>query len=247
MALTAIRGALGFLSRLPIGRDERAWMAFTRQPVAFPLAGYLLGLGLAVPLFVLAPATSAAFFFVAWVYLLTGINHLDGVADCGDALVVHGNQATRREVLTDTTVGVGGVVAVVIVITGLATAALGLAAGPWRLLSVVVATEVGAKLGMAALAGLGESWHDGLGAAFTAPATRGALIAPVLVALPAMLLSWPHPIAAAGLLFASAPSLGILWWGRRRLGGINGDLFGLANELGRVVGLHAGVIAWMLW
>jgi adenosylcobinamide-GDP ribazoletransferase len=30
------------------------------------------------------------------------------------------------------------------------------------------------------------------------------------------------------------------------LGGISGDVLGAANELGRVVGVHAGVVAWTL-
>ncbi|MFT4923567.1 MAG: adenosylcobinamide-GDP ribazoletransferase, partial [Haloarculaceae archaeon] len=30
MVLTALRGAVGFLTRLPVGHDERAWAAFCR-------------------------------------------------------------------------------------------------------------------------------------------------------------------------------------------------------------------------
>ena len=32
----------------------------------------------------------------------------------------------------------------------------------------------------------------------------------------------------------------------RRLGGVTGDVFGAANEIGRLAGLHAGVIVWTL-
>jgi adenosylcobinamide-GDP ribazoletransferase len=44
----------------------------------------------------------------------------------------------------------------------------------------------------------------------------------------------------AGVLAGLVP----FWWARRRLGGVSGDVMGAANELARLVALHAGVIAW---
>ncbi|MFB6169944.1 MAG: adenosylcobinamide-GDP ribazoletransferase, partial [Haloarculaceae archaeon] len=49
MVLSALRGAVGFLSRLPVGRREADWRAFRATPLAFPLAGYLLGALAALP------------------------------------------------------------------------------------------------------------------------------------------------------------------------------------------------------
>jgi adenosylcobinamide-GDP ribazoletransferase len=243
--LTALRGGFGFLSRLPVGQDSDAWEAFRTTPVVFPLVGYVLGALLVLPFLLPAPAPTVALVFVVWVYLVTGINHLDGVADLGDALVVHGDPADRIAVMKDADVGVGGTLALVLVVVGLAFAAVSLAGVPETVIVLVIAAEVGAKLGMGLLACFGRAAHDGLGAAMTGESGPRDAVVPVLVSLPATALTWPQPYAAvtfAGSLLAVAV---VFWLATRLLDGINGDGFGASNELARLVGLHAGVIAWM--
>lgn len=246
MVLTALRGALGFLSRLPVGRDEAAWNAFRSTPVAFPLVGYALGGLAALPLFLPLPGTTVALAFVAWLYLLAGINHLDGVADLGDALVVHGDPERRRAVMTDTDVGVGAVLAVGLVLLGLGLAGLELAGLPLRGLLVVVAAEVSAKLGMAAVVCLGTATHEGLGSQLTSRAIPRSLVRPAVAALPAGLLAWPHPAAAVALGAGVTAAFVVLRWARADLGGVSGDVIGATNEVARLAALHAGLVAWHL-
>lgn len=243
--LAAVRGAVGFLTRLPADGDERAWAAFRESPWAFPLVGYPVGVAVAVPLLVGLPAESAAVAGLAVVYGLTGIVHLDGVADAGDAAVVHGGPAERRDVLKDTTIGVGAVAAVGLVVVGLAFGLLAVARLPARFaLAVVVASEVGAKFGMSLVAAVGTAAHEGLGSAFTARVGPSGLWPAALVALPAGLLGVPRLVGVAALAGAVVAGGLLVRWAERTLGGINGDVFGAANEFGRVVGLHAGVILW---
>ncbi|NIC00194.1 adenosylcobinamide-GDP ribazoletransferase [Halobacterium sp. R2-5] len=249
MVVTALRGAIGFLTRLRVGHSEAAWTAFRGSPWAFPLAGYVVGALLAAP-FVFAdhfPAGTVTLAYLAAVFAVTGINHLDGVADVGDALVVHGDSDERTRVLKDTTVGVGAVAAVALAVAGLALGAFGVARLPTRAaLAVVVAAEVGAKLGMASVACLGTAAHEGLGSQFTERAGRSDLLPAVLVALPAVVLSWPTPAAAGALVGAFLAGFVVLWRLQALLDGVNGDVFGAVNEVGRVVGLHLGVVAWTL-
>jgi len=248
VVVSALRGAIGFLTRLRVGHSEAAWAAFRASPWAFPLAGYAVGGLLALPFALDAlPASTLALAYFAAVFGVTGINHLDGVADVGDALVVHGDSDERTRVLKDTTVGVGAVAAVAVVVAGLALGALGVVGLPTRAaIAVVVAAEVGAKLGMAAVACLGTAAHEGLGSQFTERAGRSDLLPAVLVAAPAVVLSWPTPAAAGALAGAFAAGLLALWRLRALLGGVNGDVFGAVNEVGRVAGLHVGVVAWTL-
>ncbi len=247
MVLSALRGALGFLTRLPVGHDEGSWDAFRSTPAAFPLAGYVVGALLAVPVTIPAvlplPEPVLGFLFVLWVVGVTGITHLDGVADLGDAAVVH-DPDRRREVMKDTQVGVGGTVAVGLGLVGLAFAGLALAALPPRAAAgLVVAAEVTAKLSMASIAAFGTAAHEGLGSQVLGGSPRG-LVVPALVALPALVLTWPSPAAAVGL----AAGLLVAWllarWVRGWLGGLSGDLLGAANELSRLAALHAGIVVW---
>ncbi|WP_332898169.1 adenosylcobinamide-GDP ribazoletransferase [Haladaptatus sp. CMSO5] len=247
MVLTALKGALGFLSQVPVGQTGTAWEAFLRTPAAFPLAGYVIGGLLAVPLLLPLPPATAAIVFVCWLLVVTGINHADGVADLGDALAVHGGPERRREVMRDTTVGVGAVLAVCIVFLGVATAGFSLVSLPLAALSVVVAAEVSAKLGMVLVACFGTAAHEGLGSALTEPLGPRSFALPLFVSLPVVALSWPTPTAAVALVAGLATALVVFWWANRTLGGVSGDVLGATNELARVVALHAGVVAWMRW
>lgn len=286
----AVRGALAFLSRLPVGGGEPAWEAFRRTPTAFPLAGYLLGGLFALPFTLgLGPAPSATLYLLA-VYGLTGVTHVDGLADLADAAAVHRDEdaatgqndstgiETRRAVLKDASTGVGGTVAVALAIVALALAATSLAAPTaggvvsllvpgvdggavdqiagsdaveqaLRAIATVVAAEVGAKAGMAVLACLGSPAHEGLGSRLVAVNNPGDLLGIALAVIPATLLLGGDGFVAllAVVLAGPATALALGRWARHRLGGVSGDVFGAANELGRLAGLHVGVIAWTLW
>lgn len=248
-ASAAIRGALGFLSRLPVGRSERAWEAFRTAPWTLAVAGYLLGALVAVPVAVgsLAPvpAVTVGLAYVLAVVALTGINHFDGVADLGDAAVVHGDAERRREVMGDTVLGVGGTLALAVVVGGLALAGVGLAALPVvAAVGLVVAAEVAGKVAMATLVALGSAAHDGFGAAVADETPPRGLAAPLALAAPAVALTLPSLAAAAALSSGVGVALALLWWARGRLDGVTGDVVGGANELARVVALHAGLVAW---
>ncbi|MFC3957924.1 adenosylcobinamide-GDP ribazoletransferase [Halovivax cerinus] len=276
-ALRALRAGVAFLTRLPTGgSDESDWEAFSRTPAAFPVIGLVVGALASIPFLASAhlPGPTVAVGYLLAVYLVTGVHHVDGVADLGDAAVVHGDRDRRREVLKDTTTGVGAVLAVALVVAGLLLGGLALAGLPIGVaITIVVAAEVGAKLGMASMAALGTASHEGFGSHFTRNARPRSLVTPTAlsIALVAVLASAvaATTMADAASPFATGPvqvgALGplqgvafatlagalagtaILWlWARRKLGGVGGDVFGAANEVSRVVGLHVGVIAWTL-
>ncbi|RRJ32501.1 adenosylcobinamide-GDP ribazoletransferase [Halocatena pleomorpha] len=252
MVLRAVWGAIGFLTRLPIGTDEAAWTAFRRTPVSFVLAAYPIGVIIALPVGVgvwLVPGVegSIAALLMGGVIGLTGVNHADGIADLGDAAVVHGDRERRRAVMKDTTVGVGAVLALTSTLIGLALAGLALAnCPPLVAVGLIVAAEVGTKLGLAAIACLGTAAHEGLGSAVTTAATPRELFGPLIVALVACGLTGRSLGGATAAVTGLCTGLAVLVWARRTLGGVSGDVFGGANELGRVLALHAGVIAWTL-
>ena len=244
----AVRGALGFLTRLPVGYREGDWEAFLVTPAAFPIVGLIAGALAAIPLLAVETLTAptVALGYLLSVYAVTGIHHLDGVADLGDALVVHGDEARRREVLKDTTTGVGALLVVSVTVAALALGGLGLASLPVRAaVAVAIGAEVGTKLGMAALACFGDAVAEGMGKQFTDGATAGSFFVPAAISLGVVAVV--QPTLGAVALCGAVAGVGLPWyWATRHLGGINGDIFGAANEIGRLAGVHLGVIAWTL-
>ena len=254
----ALRGAVTFLTRIPIpGGSVHDWQAFARSPWTFPVVGALIGAiaGLAF----LAPSlwTAAALYLVA-IYLIGGVTHADGLADLGDAVAAH-DPDRRHEVLKDAALGVGGALAlaVTLLVTTLGALALGTgfvggggAGGGTGTVAfrIVLAAEVGAKAGMATLVCLGTPAHEGLGSTMTSAVGPLSLL-PVALLSATVLLAAPagaFPALLAALLAGPVVALGLLIRVRPWLGGVSGDVLGAANELGRAVALHAGVVAWAL-
>lgn len=247
---SALRGAVSFLTRLPAGGDSDDWEAFRRVPATFPTVGYVVGALAGFAFLLPLPATAAVAAYLVALYALTGLTHADGLADLGDAAAVHGDAERRRAVLKDSATGVGGALALGLTLIVLALGALGAAEidSGFAAVRVVVAAEVGAKVGMALLVCLGETGHEGLGSQLVGESTPADLALVAAFALPAVVADRrTFPALAAALLAALAVALLVERWADRRLGGITGDALGAANELGRAVALHAGVVAWTLF
>ena len=246
--LTAVRGALAFLTRLPVGGGKGAWDAFRTTPAAFVVAGYVVGGLVALPHTLPVPVPTVVAAYLATLYLVTGVTHVDGLADLGDAAAVHGTATDRRDALKDSHTGVGGALAVGLALVALALGGLA-GAGPRVALRLVLAAEVSAKVGMATLAALGTPGHEGLGSAVVGAAGRASLLPVVAAAVPAALFppAGATPALVTTLLVGPAVALLVGRWATLALGGVTGDALGAANELGRVAALHAGVIAWTLW
>jgi adenosylcobinamide-GDP ribazoletransferase len=251
VALSALRGAVGFLTRLPVGGEANDWEAVRDAPWTFPMVGVGTGLLLAVPVVALGgrslPLLAAVGYLGLWVGL-SGITHLDGVADLGDAAVVHGDAEARVAVLKDSEVGVGAVVALLLATLGTALAVASLAGGS-RLLVVgaIVGAEVGAKAAMAALACLATARHEGLGAQFTKPNGSRELLPIALVLGTAAGVVWfLAPAALPAATVACAAALGAGWllarWANGLLDGVNGDVFGAVGVAARLAGLFAGAL-----
>ena len=264
--IPAVRGAFTFLTRVPMpGAAPADWHAFRRSPWTFPVVGAAVGAVAGLALLLPSPWTAAAGYLVA-LYLLTGVTHADGLADLGDAVAAH-DPDRRLSVLKDADLGVGGALALGLTLLATTLGALALATGSvdgaggtggsgasgdalavTAAFGIVLAAEVGAKAGMALLACLGTPAHEGLGSAVVDEADPRSVVTVAAVSVPALLAapSGALPSVAAALLAGPAVSLVLLARVRPWLGGVSGDVFGAANELGRAAALHAGVIAWTI-
>lgn len=247
MGVSALHGALGFFTRIPIKQGHETWQSVVETPTSIVFVGYLIGGLMVIPFLLALPSPTIAILFVVWLYLLTGITHLDGIADVGDALIIHGENADRIEVLKDTTLGVGGILGLVLIVLALVSVAGLLAELSIKVLLLVITAEVCAKFCIILVSAAGTPIHDGLGSTLVHPLSVRDLPLPLLITVPAVLVTFPHPASVVAFFTGIITAGIIVHIARTKFGGVNGDILGATNELVRVVVLHVGVVVWMLY
>jgi len=238
-----VLAALGFLT--PFGPAREPNPATLRWfPFVGAAAGAVVGLvwwaaskGWHGPL---VPAALA----VATDLVLTGMLHVDGLADSADGLLPHLSRERRLHVMSKPDVGAFGLAATVAVLL-LRFAAFGalrpdiaLVAGVW---CVSRSLMVGAMLVVPYARSTG-----GLATAFLGGRVAGsALAASVGVAAGTSLAVWAGGTsAAAGVGAAVVAVAAILWVARRRLGGFTGDVLGAAVVVSETAALLVSGFRW---
>ncbi|MCW8921006.1 MAG: adenosylcobinamide-GDP ribazoletransferase [Sedimenticola sp.] len=135
--------ALGFLTRLPIPRNEDrpSDQEQGQSMLYYPLVGLLIGLILTAVSFLLGDADSllaAAIILSVWV-AITGALHIDGLADLADAWIGGlGDRERTLAIMKDPTCGPMAVATVVLLlVVKLAALATILTQGDWTILLLV--------------------------------------------------------------------------------------------------------------
>jgi adenosylcobinamide-GDP ribazoletransferase len=251
-AIKTFRDLLSFLTIIPLAETEDFVLTSARSMWLFPLvggligvlaAGYFLASGfiafyllefvnflLHVPTGLLLQAVPPAM-TLAFLLVLTGFQHFDGLVDLGNAIGLK-RVEDRREIAHRWVVTYkGGFLAIFVEFS--AFAGLFLLNANLALRGLIVA-EVAAKLAMVTIAWRGKPAHAGLGARFLGSAKRklniaaygfGFVIGFVLLGL-------------AGLLVVSVVVLFGLFMervGKSVFGGVSGDIIGATNESARAV------------
>ena len=233
--------ALSLLTVLPVrvSWDEQASPG--RVMAAYPLVGALIGVALvalAALMRWLVPAQTASLLLsvlvlAAWA-ALTGALHLDGWADCCDALFVPVARERRLEIMHDPRLGSFGGTGLVLLLMIKGAAIQGLLVRPvagslgglWPLLVAPVLARwavvvVARAFPSARSEGMAAYFRRGLTNAAVAVATATAVAISALAGYPALVV-W----AAAALVM-----LGLAWLAQARLGGLTGDVYGATIEL----------------
>ncbi|HRF48972.1 MAG TPA: adenosylcobinamide-GDP ribazoletransferase [Anaerolineales bacterium] len=239
--------ALSFLTRLPTPALARTPVAgdLGRSAAWFPLVGLILGGLLAGALYglrlIFEPWLAATLVVALWAALTGGL-HLDGLADCGDALLPALTRERRLQILTDPRLGTFGVLTLsLLILLKIATVAALPEAG---LVPLAIAPVIGrwlaviaGKLPLAKNAGLGEDFAAGLTPAviaFAALLPIGVLALGVLGDLRVLVaLLVAHLAALAGAAIS-----------RERLGGMGGDMLGAIIEVSELVILLTFAARW---
>lgn len=179
-----------------------------------------------------------SFFTAAIVYaflmIITGYNHLDGVMDMADGVMIHGEPEKKILVMKDSSVGAGGVATLFLV------ASLTIA-GIYNVLDYhfifgIIICEMVAKTSLLTTALLSKPLIPGIGSYFireTNPANYFA--STVIVTIIAYLLGGFAGIA--GVIGAMVSGIIIAFIAKRNFVLANGDVLGMSNEVGRLFSL----------
>ncbi|HMF83982.1 MAG TPA: adenosylcobinamide-GDP ribazoletransferase [Acidimicrobiia bacterium] len=233
-----MRRALAFLTPLFGAAEPRSdtlgW---------FPVVGAVLGLALGAVWWGAErvwPAAVAAAIVVAVDLALTGMLHVDGLADAADGLLPHLDRARRVEVMGEPDVGAFGAATVTAVLLLRWTALAVTAPSPLLLGGLWCAS----RTAMAVTARtVPYARPDGLAAAFLGGrAVTTAAVGAVLAV--ALAFAGPGTVGAAavgGVVVGAAAVVALAW---RRVGGFTGDVLGAAGVVGETTGLLVAAARW---
>ena len=228
--MKAILSLLQFATALPLGKPQDL-EHFARRSYLYPLAGYIIGAFVALPVFFIANQTIAAAVAVALLILITGAHHFDGLLDFGDGLMAHGDKDKRIRALTDRNVGAGAV-ALALITTLLLFAGLQESAS---IAFALIIGEVCAKFSMAFLTAYGKPFHEGMHSYLHQYARPGFPVISFLLCLPLFLLPVAPVKIFGAMMFMLISPMVLLGISERLFGGVNGDVAGASNEITRAL------------
>lgn len=170
----------------------------------------------------------------AFLMIITGYNHLDGVMDMSDGVMVHGNANKKINVMKDLSVGAGGVATLFLV------ASLTIA-GIFNILDYnfiygIIICEMLAKTSLLTTALISKPLVPGIGSYFILATNNiNYLISTSIVVVIAFMLGGFVGIAGVGGAILSGFLIAII--ARKNFVYANGDVLGMSNEVGRLFAL----------
>jgi adenosylcobinamide-GDP ribazoletransferase len=221
--------ALQFLTIIP-GPMNLASGVLGLAAIFFPIIGLLLGAVLVLsdfPLRLLASPGLCAAVLVAILAFLTRGLHLDGLSDTFDGLGAGGDRDQILNVMDDSHVGAFGMIAVLLVLILKIEAIQSTDVDRWRLL---LAAPILSRWAMVVLGYRSLPVKPGLGSSFMGHLENKhvAVASVISVMLLAVIL---RAGSIALILLTGLFTWAIKTYFHRRLGGINGDIFGAVGEL----------------
>ncbi|HLM16965.1 MAG TPA: adenosylcobinamide-GDP ribazoletransferase [Acidimicrobiia bacterium] len=233
-----MRDALGLLTTF----GRRGGVLSSRSLLWFPVIGAALGAIVGGAWWVADRAWSplpAAVIVVIIDLAVTGMLHVDGLADSADGLLPHATRERRLEIMRTPDVGAFGVT--VVAVTLLVSVAA-LSSQPVSVLLVVALWCAARALVAVVPSTMPAARPGGMGAHLVDGATRWTILAlPAAIAVGAWGAGWA---GAAGVTAGVLAGIAVLVLAARRIGGFTGDVLGATIVLTETVGLLVAAARW---
>jgi adenosylcobinamide-GDP ribazoletransferase len=264
-AIKTFRDLLAFLTVIPVGGKEDFVFTSAENMYLFPIIGAFIGLiastyfigshfilqillngingFITLPVDFLVRFASAAM-TVAFLLVITGLQHFDGLIDLGNALGYR-DEHDRKMVAHAWTVNYSGAI-FAIAIEFIAFLGLFLIAPLFInhliIFAALISAEVAAKLAMVTLVWVGKPTHKGLGSIFLKKAKKklniiAYIISAIIVFVLFTLAVNPfYGLLSIGVVFVNIPLAYIMKKAAEKVfGGVSGDIIGATNEVSRAI------------
>jgi adenosylcobinamide-GDP ribazoletransferase len=233
--MNEFKQALGFLTRIPPGRNFRHEADLAGPAVAwYGPVGALIGVILVVlAIFVTSllnihPAVCAGLVIAAWIGI-TGALHLDGLGDCADGLMGGFSRERIMEIMADTDSGVGAISAIVVIL-GIKLVSLSLLFEQAQFLAVLFAPVLARITLTVAIARFPYVRADGLGS--TIHDTLDLRLITLYGAGLVLILAVISPQALVAGVIGCALAFALVWvLVVRKIRGFTGDVYGALVEV----------------
>lgn len=245
-----LSGLISFFTTIPLKTDrieeisKNAWL--------FPVVGLIIGpfvyiIGLMS--FKFMPIDIASVFSLISIYMITGLIHLDGLADFSDGIMASGDSKKKIAAMKDLNIGIAGLFSVLTILLlnlfCIRQIFSGEAGFIYGFLSAIVISEVSAKLGMNTCLLLGRDIGAGMGSVFIRNFSTSKYLAAVLISVIIALIFSIASLASFRFLFVFTGvivSVFVVFIANRHFGGVNGDVIGAVNEISRAATLLLWVV-----
>ncbi len=224
-----MKSLISFFTRIPAEGDvEKA----AEEAYLLPLIGALIAIPAGASFYLINKYSEiSALASLAVIYLISGLIHVDALADFADGIYARSLKAMK-----DVNTGVAGTFAVSFILIGILYVLSNFNPKSfYEALTFFLAAEVGAKMTMVTMLTFSKPLGNGLGRIFIERMTRKKFLFSLLLSLALaqnifVLLSLP-----IGFIMKNISE--------KIFGGVNGDCIGASNEISRLVIMVAILVA----
>jgi adenosylcobinamide-GDP ribazoletransferase len=233
-------GILSFLTIIPMPKAYSFNLnTIARNMHFFPVCGGIIGIIVGFIAFfssMFLPQYITSFIVLVTFVIVTGVQHIDALADFADGLMVKGDRESKRKAMSDPIVGSAGATALIINFIGLFIALLSFDSS-LKLLYAIVVSEIIAKYVMVMQASVGDSAWSGFSSAFTIEMKKRSKITISTIFTIVLVLSIEGVLGLLTLGIVIIIGFIIYIISYRNFGGVSGDVFGASNEIARLSSL----------
>ena len=232
-----IRSLISFLTILPVGKNYDIHY-IAKNMFLFPVVAVIIGLMIGSFAFGLSMVIQPLFvglIITASLFIITGAHHTDALSDFADGLMTKGGKDLKRKAMSDPNTGSAGLATLVLYFIGSVIAISMLVdLGGFKLLMVIIVSEVIAKYVMVLLAYKGIVAWEGIGSPFTeSMKSKTKIIIASVITVPIAYFT----IGIPGLYALGAAALIafiLVRISNKSFGGVSGDVLGASNEITRL-------------